>query len=96
MDYTLSFRTQEPCDLYITSQNGSLYAVVVESRTAYAVLLGLSNSQNFCSCCSKNSFTDNTISITVCEDLVLADGIACYEKELPLVGKEVLDEVSCS
>lgn len=96
MEYTLSFRTQEPCDLYVTSQKGSLYAVIVESRTAYAVLLGLSNSPDFCSCCSKSSFTDNSINITVCEDLVLADGVACYEKELPVVGKEVLDEVSGS
>lgn len=96
MDYTLRLRSQEPCDIFLTSFKKNLYAIVVESRNAYIkVLDSNTNSNDFSLVCAKHRFAHSTLSITVVDDFALIDGTACVPSKLSPAAMEVFaNEVS--
>lgn len=97
MDYTIKLRSDEPCDVFLTTRGKTLYAIIVESRTAYKIVLDSNfTGVKFTLVCSRHSFAHRTLVVTIVDDFALVDGSACYEVSLSEAAKEVLThEISC-
>lgn len=92
MDYRLKLNSSEPCDIFLGARSGKLYAIIVESRTAYVKLLDSTlDCKDFTLVCAKHSFPHDVLNVTVVDDFALIDGVACYAAECTPAAKEVLN-----
>ena len=97
MDYILNLKDKEPCDIYLKSVDNRLYAVVVQSRKAYAKLLDMDYvGPRITLVCVKHAFNHKNLKVTVVEDMALIDGIRCTKMDLNEAGEEAIYALSCN
>lgn len=92
MEFKLTLRTDEPCDIYLVCKSQELWAVVVESTNGYAEKLSSDlEVDDFCIVCGKHSFRRRDLEVVVVDDFALVDGTACYEVPITAYVQEVLE-----
>lgn len=91
MTYNLELKSTEPCDLYIAARKEKVVALVVESSSRYAVLLGKTDAADFTVLCDAHSFSRPGVSVLVVNDLALVDGTACYATTVSDEEEEVIN-----
>lgn len=95
MDYILNLKDREPCDIYLKSVDSRLYAVVVQSRRAYAHLLDMDyTGPGISLVCVKHAFDHKNLKVTVVEDMALIDGVRCTKQDINKAGEEAIYALS--
>ena len=91
MEYKLTLKSSEPCDIFIVHKSNKKYAIVVESRAAYCTLLDTNaKGEDTVLMCSRHAFHQKTLDVICVDDFALVNGAACYGAELSKAAKEVL------